>query len=118
MVLIAEGENKWIIEYCPAFFKTYFMLCQIDTVFVIIPLKNVFHLQIIPLPDDYQNIEPFRATTLPNQPPQPFSPRLLHHLHQLLRFAELFDQAVYVLHFHAATGRDATSPGGVQNIGI
>jgi len=25
--LIAKGENKWVIEYRPAFFKTDFMLC-------------------------------------------------------------------------------------------
>lgn len=38
---------------------------------------------------------------LPKQPPQPLASRLRQHLHHLLRFAELFDQAVHILHFHA-----------------
>ena len=50
---------------------------------------------------------------LPEQPPQAFSIRLLHHFHQLLRLPELLDQAVDILHLHAATGGDASSPGGV-----
>src|SRR5574341_1706134 len=56
--------------------------------------------------------------SLPKQPSQPLSPSLLHHLHQLLRFAELLDQTVHILHFHASTSRDAPATRGVQNIGV
>ncbi len=54
---------------------------------------------------DYQTIEP--SNYLTKQSPQPFSTRLLKHLHHFLRFAELLDQAVHVLHFHAGAGGDA-----------
>jgi len=46
---------------------------------------------------------------LPKQLPQPLSPTLLKHFHHLLRFTELLDQAVHVLHFHARAGSDAPS---------
>ena len=47
--------------------------------------------------------------SLPKQLPQPFPSRFLQHLHHLLRFTELLDQAVYILHFHARTGGDAAA---------
>src|SRR6266496_373071 len=55
---------------------------------------------------------------LSEQPAQPFSPTLLKHLHHLLRFAVLLDQAVHILHFHTCACRDSSTTRGVQNIRV
>lgn len=55
MEFIAKSENEWVIEYRLTFLKTDLVLCQIDAGFVVVPLEDIFHTQIIPLPRDYPN---------------------------------------------------------------
>ena len=58
------------------------------------------------------------TSLLSEQLPHSLAPGFLKHLHHLLRFAELLDEAVHILHFHAAASGDSSSAGGVQNIGV
>jgi hypothetical protein len=50
------------------------------------------------------------ANTLSKQTRQAFHARLLQSFHQLLRFAELLDEPVHILHVRAGASRDAPPP--------
>ena len=75
MEFIMKGENEWVIENRLTFLKTDLVLCQINAGFVVIPLKDIVHAQIIPCHATTNLTNYLNYPTLyPNNFPNPFPP--------------------------------------------